>query len=98
MFIVSLHYTVAIEEIDKHLPAHAVFLKENFANGNFLLSGRKVPRTGGVILATMDDEEALWAVLHKDPFMVHGVAEYALTRFTPSLGRPEAAPFLEVRP
>jgi uncharacterized protein YciI len=50
MFIVSLTYICNLEEIDKILPEHIQYLKEQYEKGNFIASGRKVPRTGGIIL------------------------------------------------
>lgn len=96
MFIVSVHYTADLSVIDEHLPAHIEFLRAQFEAGNFLLSGRKVPRTGGIIIAAMKDEEALWAILRKDPFHAHGLAKYELTRFTPSMSRADAAFLREI--
>lgn len=96
MFIVSVNYTADLSEIDEFLPAHIEFLKKNFAAGNFLLSGRKQPRTGGIIIAAMQDEQELRSILRQDPFHVHGVAEYALTRFQPSMSREDVAFLKEI--
>ena len=58
------------------------------AAGTFLLSGRKQPREGGVILATAASREALEAVLAQDPFHVHGLAHYQVVEFVPSMAAP----------
>jgi uncharacterized protein YciI len=50
MFIVSLTYKRPLEEVYRHLDAHVAYLKQEYANGSFIASGRKVPRTGGIIL------------------------------------------------
>ena len=78
MFIVSLTYRVPIEVVEEHLEDHIVWLKEGYANGTFIASGRKLPRTGGVILAAgnREDVEALCA---KDPFILNNVAEAEIT-------------------
>ena len=75
MFILTLTYIAPLEEIDRHVPAHMDWIKAGYASGTFLASGRKVPRTGGFILAKGDraDIEALVAT---DPFMVAGVTTY----------------------
>jgi uncharacterized protein YciI len=54
MFIITLTYLKPAEEIDKLLAAHSEYLREQYANGMFLMSGRLVPRTGGIILATAE--------------------------------------------
>ena len=85
MFIVSLHYIVGLDVIDQHLDAHVAYLKRQYAAGNFLASGRKVPRTGGVILASVSSKEKLHSILAEDPFQKAGLAEYSITEFTPSM-------------
>ena len=85
MFIVSLTYTAPIEEIDRLLKAHAEYLKDEYALGSFIASGRKVPRTGGIILSNLADRAELETVLANDPFHKAGVAEYEITEFAPSM-------------
>ena len=78
MFIVSLRYVVPIEDVEPHMEGHMAWLEKYYASGTFIASGRKVPRTGGVILA-LGDREALEACLSEDPFAVHGIAEVEIT-------------------
>jgi len=85
MFLVLLTYTVPLEVVDRHIPAHRDFLSRNYARGAFLLSGRKEPREGGIILATADSRQALEALLAEDPFHIHGVAQYQIVQFTPTM-------------
>ena len=51
MFVIELIYKASLAEIDAHMAAHVMFLKKYYAAGNFLVSGRKIPRDGGIILA-----------------------------------------------
>ncbi len=78
MYILSLTYKVPTEEVDRHLDGHVTWLHEGYATGMFLASGRKVPRTGGVIFAqgARADVEAMAKL---DPFTVFGVADYEIT-------------------
>ena len=85
MFIVSLTYTCEMTQVDAHLVAHVAYLKEQYALGNFIASGRKVPRTGGVILARCESREALDAVLELDPFHKENVAAYEIQEFIPTM-------------
>ena len=85
MYIVDLTYVKSMETVDFHLEAHVAYLEQQYASGVFLASGRKVPRTGGVILARCGSEEELQAVLDKDPFRQNGVARYTVTEFVPSM-------------
>ena len=85
MYIVSLTYKCPLEEVDKHLDAHVTYLKEEYDNGNFIASGRKIPRTGGVILAAVENRNELETIIGKDPFFKAGIAEYDITEFIPSM-------------
>ncbi|MEO0472087.1 MAG: YciI family protein [Bacteroidota bacterium] len=89
MFIVELTYTVPLEAVDQHLEAHIDFLKRQYAAGHFLASGRKVPRSGGIILAQAENQNALQAIIEEDPFHIHQLAAYRITEFVPSMTVPE---------
>lgn len=81
MYVVDLTYVVPLEEIDALIPAHIAWLDQQYAAGHFLASGRKVPRTGGVILAAGMERAALDAILATDPFQEHRVARVTVTEF-----------------
>ncbi len=85
MFVIDLHYAAPLEEIDPLIDAHVAFLEDSYTAGRFLASGPKIPRTGGVIIAVSDSRETLEASLQNDPFHKHGVAEYRITEFRPSM-------------
>ena len=89
MFIVSLTYKVPTEVVDQYLAAHSAFLKQQYELGNFFLSGRKVPRTGGMIFANVEVREALEAILRDDPFFINGVAHYEITELQPTMTAPQ---------
>lgn len=84
MFIISLNYLVELEHVDQAIPAHLEWLEQNYADGVFLASGRKTPRTGGVILASGLDRADLESRLATDPFNLQGIAEYSVIEFEPS--------------
>jgi uncharacterized protein YciI len=85
MFIISLTYIKPLEEVDALLEEHVEYLKEQYALKNFLVSGRKAPRTGGVILARAVSREEIETIITLDPFYCHGAAEYEITEFTPTM-------------
>ncbi|WP_455385284.1 YciI family protein [Acidihalobacter prosperus] len=85
MFIVSLIYTAPLEEVDRHLDEHVSYLKRQYAAGSFVASGRKIPRTGGVILSKLENRATLDAILEQDPFRRAGVADYEVIEFDPSM-------------
>ena len=85
MFIVTLKYEKPNEEIDQLLAAHRAFLREQYANGMFVLSGRMVPRTGGIIIANADSRADVEAVIELDPFKQAGAASYSIVEFVPTM-------------
>jgi len=91
MFIVSLNYVSALDQVDALLEEHIEFLKRQYEKKIFIASGRKVPRTGGIILAKAKNKEALNSILEQDPFYKKGVAAYEVTEFVPSMTLPEFA-------
>ena len=84
MFVIELHYKVDLPEIDAHMTAHVKFLKKYYASGHFLVSGRKVPRDGGIILAVGANRTAIEAIVAEDPFHVHGLADFRIVEFRAS--------------
>ena len=48
------------------------------------MSGRQIPRTGGVILARGDDREEIEALAASDPFVSGGVATCEVIQFRAS--------------
>ncbi|NUU02424.1 YciI family protein [Herbaspirillum robiniae] len=85
MFVISITYTKPASEIDSLLTAHKKFLNQQYADGVFLMSGRKVPRSGGIILADCSDRAEMEAIVESDPFYIAGVAEYEIIEFVPSM-------------
>ena|SRR5438093_7843316 len=84
MFVVELIYKVALAEIDRHMAAHLKFLKKHYASGHFLVSGRKIPRDGGIILAVGASREEIETIVRQDPFVARGLADFRLIEFRAS--------------
>ena len=84
MFVIELAYKADLSVIDAHMAAHVKFLKKYYASGNFLVSGRKIPRDGGIILAVGKSRAEIDAIVREDPFHVHGLAEFRIIEFRAS--------------
>lgn len=85
MFIVNLTYVTSLDAVEAALAGHREFLAKQYQNGTFLLSGRKEPRTGGIILAKADSMAHLQQVLADDPFRQQGIANYEIIEFHPTM-------------
>ncbi len=88
MFLLSLTYKVPNDEVDRHLDAHKAWLKEGYDAGIFMASGRKVPRTGGMIFARGSHAE-IDAMARRDPFYVNGVADFVLNEININMAADE---------
>jgi uncharacterized protein YciI len=83
MFVIELVYKVDLAQIDAHMKEHVAFLRKHYAAGTFLVSGRKIPRDGGIILA-LGERSAVDALMREDPFIARGLADYRLIEFRAS--------------
>jgi uncharacterized protein YciI len=84
MFVIELVYKAPLAQIDAHMAAHVRFLKKYYASGNFLVSGRKIPRDGGIILAVGNSREHIEAIAAEDPFHEHRLADFRIIEFRAS--------------
>jgi uncharacterized protein YciI len=84
MFVVELIYKADLKEIDAHMRAHMAFVKKQYAEGRFLISGRKMPRDGGIILALGKSRDEIETLMREDPFCKHGLAEFRVIEFRAS--------------
>ena len=84
MFVIELTYKASLAEIDARMTAHVNFLKKYYASGNFLVSGRKIPRDGGIILAVGTSREQIQAIIQEDPFHARGLADFRIIEFRAS--------------
>ncbi|MBO3271079.1 YciI family protein [Hymenobacter defluvii] len=90
MFLLSLTYLVPLEEIEPLMAPHMTWVDTHYQTGTLLLSGRKVPRTGGVLLARAESREAIEAIVAADPFTQAGAVRYDIIEFTPTRIAPGA--------
>jgi uncharacterized protein YciI len=84
MFVIELMYKADLAKIDAHMAAHVKFLNKYYAAGNFLISGRKIPRDGGIIMAVAKNREEMQAIVEEDPFYARGLAEFRIIEFRAS--------------
>jgi uncharacterized protein YciI len=84
MFVIELMYKADLARIDARMTAHVRFLKKYYASGHFLVSGRKIPRDGGIILAVGKDRQQIESIVREDPFVIDGLADFRIIEFRAS--------------
>lgn len=85
MFIAILTYKKPLDEVDRYLQAHRDYLAEHYAAGDFIASGPQSPRVGGVILMMAESRTSVDDIIAQDPFNLHGIADYQIVEFTPTM-------------
>jgi uncharacterized protein YciI len=81
MFIIELTYTADLARIDAAMRAHMQFVNAHYASGHFIVSGRKIPRAGGIIVAVGRDRAEIEAIAQQDPFVTKGLATARVVEF-----------------
>ena len=89
MFIIDLNYIAPLEKLDEHMNEHVNFLRKYYSMNKFVASGRKVPRTGGIILCLASSKEEVDRIMAEDKFITGKLAEYKVTEFQTSQFHPE---------
>lgn len=84
MFVIELVYKVPLAKIDANMRAHVAFLNKYYESGHFLVSGRKIPREGGIILARGGSRQEIETIVQEDPFVGRGLAEFRIVEFRAS--------------
>lgn len=84
LFVIDIDYVVPFEQIEPVLAPHMDFVRQGYADGHFLMSGPKTPRTGGVVIAMGTSKEEIEALVAQDPFAVEGVVTMEITEFSAS--------------
>lgn len=82
-FVVLVNYLKPIEEINKLTPLHRNFLDEGYKKGILLMSGPRIPRDGGIIIARSNSKEELENFFKDDPYNLNSAAEYVFLEFNP---------------
>ena len=84
MFIFNLTYVKPISDVEQFLPEHIQYLEKYYTGKKFICSGRKVPRTGGIILWNSATKQEAEQIIKEDPFFKEQIAEYEVIEFVPS--------------
>lgn len=84
MFVIELIYTADLDRIDRAMKAHIAYLKKHYDAGRFLVSGRKIPRDGGIIVALGESRARIESIVREDPFVSGGLADFKVIEFRAS--------------
>jgi len=84
MFLILLQYIRPLTAIEHYLDAHNTFLEKYYQSGQFILSGRRKPRSGGLILCKASSRKEVEQIIMEDPFDKYQLALYEIIEFEPT--------------
>ncbi len=81
--VVEIIYKAPIVKIEELTPIHREFLQTGYKTGMLLVSGPKVPRTGGIVIAKANSMEEITGFFKNDPYALNDAADYSFIEFNP---------------
>lgn len=78
IFICKVNYMASSEAVERVRGEHRAYLAEFYKKGNLLLSGPRIPREGGLIVAKFNNKDEVLEFSKNDPFVKQNIAEYEI--------------------
>ncbi len=85
-----IRYRRPLEEVLAVTEQHRAYLRDLKDSGTLIASGPMDPRSGGILLLRVDDDEvngALDKIRDEDPYVTFGMAQYELIPWAVGLGK-----------
>jgi uncharacterized protein YciI len=83
MYLVDMNFTDMTKITPELTDQHKNYLTQEYKSNKLMFGGRKVPRTGGILISQHESESELKQVLNSDPFVKSGAVTYSITEFIP---------------
>jgi len=80
-YIVSLKYKVPLDEAGKVFPEHIAYIEKYHAAGKYIISGRREPRVGGVLVAANCSRDEIDKIVEEDPYNKKEIADFEIIDF-----------------
>lgn len=81
--VVEIIYKAPISKIEELTDSHRAYLQKGYEKGILLVSGPKVPREGGILIAKASSLEEIKSFCEQDPYFVNDAADYRFIEFNP---------------
>ncbi|MEZ2441535.1 YciI family protein [Chitinophaga sp. RCC_12] len=79
-----LQYIRPVAAVEHYMEAHTAFLQKHFDSGRFILSGRRKPKSGSVILCNAATRREVEEIMSEDPLERFQLALYEIIEFEPT--------------
>lgn len=82
-YLIEIDYLVPVETLGDTIRKHRECLQVGYDLGWILLSGPRVPATGGVLIARAHSLIEIQAFFENDPYHLQGLATHKFSEFLP---------------
>ncbi|WP_245898605.1 YciI family protein [Chitinophaga niastensis] len=79
-----LQYIRPVAAVEHFMEAHTAFLQKHYDSGQFILSGRRKPKSGSVILCNVSSRKEVEQIMSEDPLEKYQLALYEIIEFEPT--------------
>ncbi|NSL89511.1 YciI family protein [Chitinophaga solisilvae] len=84
MYLILLQYIRPVAAVEHFMEAHTAFLQKYYDNGKFILSGRRKPKSGSLILCQASSRKEVEEIMSEDPLEKYQLAMYEIIEFEPT--------------
>ncbi|EJG0999880.1 hypothetical protein C4G52_RS23545 [Vibrio parahaemolyticus] len=91
MYLIDMNFTDMSRITPELTELHKKYLEGRYESGLLMFGGRKVPRSGGILVSAHPTKESLIEMLESDPFVASGAVSYMITEFVPVMASEEYA-------
>ena len=81
MYLITITYTQPLEAVERVLPAHRQYLRDAPLSSQIVMTGRRRPATGGLVMLRADKREEVEAFVRQDPYCTENVAAFDIVEF-----------------
>ena len=84
MYLIMLQYIRPVAAVEHFMEAHTAFLQKHYESGRFILSGRRKPKSGSLILCNASSRKEVEEIMSEDPLEKYQLAMYEIIEFEPT--------------
>ncbi|PSL35613.1 YciI family protein [Chitinophaga ginsengisoli] len=84
MYLILLQYIRPVAAVEHYMEQHRAFLEKFYKSGQFILAGRRKPKSGGLIICKASSRREVEAIISEDPLDKHQLALYEIIEFEPT--------------
>jgi uncharacterized protein YciI len=81
MYLITITYTQPLEAVERVLEAHRQYLRDAPLASRIVMTGRRRPATGGLVVLRADRLEDVEAFVQADPYFIENVAAFDIVEF-----------------